>query len=56
MYNEEVIEILQAYSYYEKGIPYCEGGYLNQPFYITEAMLLFEESINRFRCEKLNKK
>ena len=56
MYDEDVAEILQAYSYYDKNIPYCEGGFSKQPFHIVEAMLLLSESVAKFRYEKLNKK
>lgn len=41
-YDEDVVEILQAFAYYQKGIPYCSGSFLEQPFYIVEAMMILD--------------
>jgi len=43
MFDEDVIELIQIYGYFKKNIPYCSGGFVNQPWHIVEAMLLFQQ-------------
>jgi len=51
--NENVIELLQMYSLYEKGVMYENGGYLDQPYWYIEAMQYLDSIKNEYERKEL---
>jgi hypothetical protein len=52
-FNYDIVEIINLFSLYEKGIMYENGGYLDQPLWYIQAMQLLESEKNSYEKELL---
>ena len=55
LFNEEVIEGLQAFAYWKKGVPYTDGGLTNQPAWIVDLMLELQNLENKYQEEQIKR-
>jgi len=54
-YNDEIVEIINLFTLYEKGMFYELGSYLDQPQWYIEAMIRLENLKAEYERELLEK-